>query len=363
MNLNDLYKRVSEKFSKDELQTIYYNNTKHYMETWSVDNFNVSWYFMSKIILDYYKIEKKPRDIWVKQRNDHMLSTKKEKYENGNYDYDKFSNTMNERYGGIGNSSPEIFEKQKKKMVELYGVEFPSQSDELNKNMWTPESFEKGRQTLFEKTGYYYNWDNPDIGGKGREHSQKNPESRNKAVKSREITLNNLPGGKKEFYKNVSIKRENTINSYEGGREKFYSDRQKNINKFRKYLYNNIRFDSSWELIYYIYCKDHNINIKRCEDEHYEYFYNNKKYLYYPDFIVNGEFIDIKGDHYLNDDGSLRKVYKNQNLDKLKCKYKCMIDNNVKLLSSEDLKKEFEYCKEKFGTKDWFKDYLVYNEN
>lgn len=363
MNLNDLYKRVSEKFSKDELQTIYYNNTKHYMETWSVDNFNVSWYFISKIILDYYKIEKKPRDIWIKQRNDHMLSTKKEKYENGNYDYDKFSNTMNERYGGIGNSSPEIFEKQKKKMVELYGVEFPSQSDELNKNMWTPESFEKGRQTLFEKTGYYYNWNNPDIGGKGRENSQKNHGSRNKAVKSREITLNNLPGGKKEFYKNVSIKRENMINSYEGGREKFYSDRQKNINKFRKYLYNNIRFDSSWELIYYIYCKDHNVDIKRCEDEYFEYFYNNKKYLYYPDFIVNGEFIDIKGDHYLNDDGSLRKVYKNQNLDKLKCKYKCMIDNNVKLLSSKDLKKEFEYCKEKFGTKDWFKDYLVYNEN
>lgn len=42
MNLNDLYEKVSERFSKDELQTIYYDNTKHYMETWSMDNFNVS---------------------------------------------------------------------------------------------------------------------------------------------------------------------------------------------------------------------------------------------------------------------------------------------------------------------------------
>jgi len=361
MNLNDLYEKVSKKFSKDELQTIYYNNTKHYMETWSVDNFNVSWYFMRKIILDYYKIEKKPRDIWIKQRNDHMLSTKKERYENGSYDYDKFSKTMNELYGGIGNSSPEIFEKQKKKMVELYGVEFPSQSDELNKNMWTSESFEKGRQTLFKRTGYYCNWDNPDIGGKGRESSH-SKESIEKAKFTREETLKNYRGGKKEFYKSVTNKRENTINSYNGGREKYYSDRQKNINKFRKYLYDNIRFDSSWELIYYVYSKDNGIDIRRCEDEHFEYYYNNKKYLYYPDFIVNGEFVDIKGDHYLNGDGSLRKVYKNQDLNKLKCKYRCMIDNNVRLLSSKDLKKEFKYCNDKFGRRDWFNDYLVYNK-
>ena len=42
MNLNELYKKVSENFSKEELQAIYYNNTKHFMETWSKDNFNVS---------------------------------------------------------------------------------------------------------------------------------------------------------------------------------------------------------------------------------------------------------------------------------------------------------------------------------
>lgn len=51
---------------------------------------------------------------------------------------------------------------------------------------------------------------------------------------------------------------------------------------------------STWELAYYIYCIDHNINIKRCADR-FAYIYKNKKHYYTPDFIVNGQYIEIKG--------------------------------------------------------------------
>jgi len=64
--------------------------------------------------------------------------------------------------------------------------------------------------------------------------------------------------------------------------------------------YNNVYFDSTWEIAYYIYCKDHNINIKRC-NEKFEYInVDGKKRFYYPDFRVEGKLTEIKGYHTIN---------------------------------------------------------------
>ena len=52
--------------------------------------------------------------------------------------------------------------------------------------------------------------------------------------------------------------------------------------------------DSSWELAYVIYNLEHNIKIER-NNEKFEYVFNNRKYKYMPDFIVDGNFIEIKG--------------------------------------------------------------------
>lgn len=58
--------------------------------------------------------------------------------------------------------------------------------------------------------------------------------------------------------------------------------------------YKGIYCDSTYELAYLIYCLDHNIDIKRC-DESFEYELNGVKHLYHPDFIVDGTIIEIKG--------------------------------------------------------------------
>lgn len=48
-------------------------------------------------------------------------------------------------------------------------------------------------------------------------------------------------------------------------------------------------------LIIYIYQKDHGHNIRRC-DKKFPYFYKEKIHYYYPDFIVDNEYIvEIKG--------------------------------------------------------------------
>lgn len=63
---------------------------------------------------------------------------------------------------------------------------------------------------------------------------------------------------------------------------------------YKKGIFNNIQCDSSWELAFLIYCKDHNIVVERNIKPLY-YIFEGKQCKFYPDFIVNGELIEIKG--------------------------------------------------------------------
>ena len=59
--------------------------------------------------------------------------------------------------------------------------------------------------------------------------------------------------------------------------------------------YDGIRCDSSWELAYVVYCKEHNIPIER-NTNRFGYFVNNVEYKFVPDFIVNNTtLVEIKG--------------------------------------------------------------------
>ena len=53
---------------------------------------------------------------------------------------------------------------------------------------------------------------------------------------------------------------------------------------------------STYELVYYIYCKDHNINIERNE-ETFSYQWKGKTHTYLPDFITDEGLIEVKGYH------------------------------------------------------------------
>jgi hypothetical protein len=63
------------------------------------------------------------------------------------------------------------------------------------------------------------------------------------------------------------------------------------------YLYEGIGFDSSWELIFYLYYKNQDDNIKRLEMSKYFYYeFENKKCKWFPDFMMNGIYYEIKPD-------------------------------------------------------------------
>jgi len=69
---------------------------------------------------------------------------------------------------------------------------------------------------------------------------------------------------------------------------------KKGSGRGKKGRYEGIWCDSSWELAWVIYHLEHNIKFER-NTEKFEYIFNNKKYTYIPDFIINNDYIEIKG--------------------------------------------------------------------
>lgn len=77
--------------------------------------------------------------------------------------------------------------------------------------------------------------------------------------------------------------------------------------------YKGIWCDSTYELAYLIYCLDHDIDIKRC-NELFEYELNGKKHTYHPDFVVEGIIIEIKNYYRQENDIKLNSINKEKRI-------------------------------------------------
>ena len=218
-------------------------------------------------------------------------------------------------------SLKEVKEKQRLTILKLYGVENISQSEIFKKKK--EESFLKNYGT----TTYLVT-----------DECRKKLE--NKILEKYGVTN---PSQADE----IKFKKEQTILKNYGVTNPNYS---KEIQSYRakRYYYNNIMFDSSWELAYYIWLKDNNINFEYQPNISFEYIKDNKIHRYYPDFKVNNELQEIKGTHFFDKDGQLIDPYSKKLLSE---KYKCMQDNNIKILKENDIKPILEYIFEKYGRK------------
>jgi len=95
--------------------------------------------------------------------------------------------------------------------------------------------------------------------------------------------------------------------------------------------YKGILCQSSWELAYVIYNIEHNIEFKR-NTKAFPYIFKNKRYKYYPDFIQEGYYIEIKG---FKSDRTKAKI--NQ------------FPHIIKVLYWEEMKSYLEYTINKYG--------------
>lgn len=90
--------------------------------------------------------------------------------------------------------------------------------------------------------------------------------------------------------------------------------------------YNGIWCDSSWELAFVLWCELKGKRLER-NKKWFKYYYDGKIRKYYPDFIVDGEIIEIKGRREADD------------LIKAKCDacpgVKLLLDNEMKPILAE----------------------------
>lgn len=123
---------------------------------------------------------------------------------------------------------------------------------------------------------------------------------------------------------------------------------RKGSGKGKKGYYKGIWCDSTYELAYLIYCLDHNIDIKRC-NEVFEYELNGEKHTYHPDFVVEGIITEIKG--YDRGDVSIKEM--------------SIGDKEYKLLYGNDLMLCFDYVAKTYNKKyrkKWNNFYELYDE-
>lgn len=76
--------------------------------------------------------------------------------------------------------------------------------------------------------------------------------------------------------------------------------REHSVKNYKSGWYKGIHCDSSWELVFLIYHFDHNISISRCKEVRKYIDVNGIERKFYPDFVVNGQIIEIKGKQDIN---------------------------------------------------------------
>lgn len=118
------------------------------------------------------------------------------------------------------------------------------------------------------------------------------------------------------------------------------------------YKYNNLSFDSSWELAYYIWLTDNKIEFKYQPDVKIIYNYNGIDHSYFPDFKVNNELVEIKGTQFFKNQNINEKMVcpYDHSLDSLyEAKHQCMLENHVKILTKIDITPILKYINNKYG--------------
>lgn len=256
-------------------------------------------------------------------------------------------NTNLEKYGYKSSfCTKETQNKVKETIKEKYGVENPFQADEIKQNikeqnlkLYGVENSQQ-REDVKEKTR------KTNLEKYGNTCVLQSPKIKEKVVKTN-IERYNAENVFASEYGKQKIKNTN-LEKY--GVENPQQNREIQKRTLSHYKFNNINFDSSWELAVYIYSIDNNISIDRLPNKFIYYDNDNKKHYYFPDFLIEGQLIEIKGPQYIDENGELTD----------KAKLRCMNENNVIMWVEKDVQPYLEYCVSKFNNKNWYKQFKIY---
>ena len=211
------------------------------------------------------------------------------------------------------------------------------------------EKIKKGSQTYFKKTGYKNPSENPNVRkkiSKALKDLNEDPLMKKEILsKRKESNLERF--GVEYASQNELIKQKVKETYIERTGYDHPMHNPEVIHSNKGYLFENIHFDSSWELAYYIWLKD---NKK-------EFIYHPKLYMdyidedginriYQPDFLVEGTFYEIKGDQFFNEKGEPYNKYTKKFWWN---KYNALKENKVKIIYLDDIKFYLRYIKDHYG--------------
>lgn len=262
--------------------------------------------------------------------------TNQEKYgiDNPFKNSDFVKNKVLEKYG-VENISqlPSVKQKKKQTCLSHFGFENPLQ---------VPEIQEKIRDTCLNKYGV-------------------SSASKSEGVKET-VKKNNLEKFGVEYYTQTQKAREHLRRIWKDKEKKkelaekvsstwsqkteeeFKEIRQK---AFKRFQYEGQFFDSSWELAVWIWAKDEGKVIKR-EPVCIEYVWKGKTHKYFPDFEIDGEIIEIKGNHFLTEDGKMKNIYDGELNGLFEAKHQAGLKNNVIFWTLEEIQPILDYVNKKY---------------
>lgn len=258
---------------------------------------------------------------------------------------------------------PGVNEKSKSSMLEHLGYEYALSSPDIRKRAKNTKmlkygdenycNFEKIRRTKLQRYGdEYFN----------------NVQKAKETFTERYGVDNNMKSekGLAEYCKSINIKygvdfvvqtQDFRDKSIETCLEKYGVRHHMQNSEIRKktrskYTYEGINFDSSWELAFWIYHKDHHVEIRR-PDISFKYTdILGKEHQYFPDFqTTDNQFIEIKGDDQFNEDGQMIDKLDDKKNYIAEAKHRCMLENNVKIIKLNEIKQYLDYIDKTYGKK------------
>lgn len=252
------------------------------------------------------------------------------------------------KHYGVENPTQSIIVQEKIRCtcLEKYGVEYAGQTPQ-SKNATrhrTEETKQKYKNTCLERYGVdnYFKTEKAkqELSAmfKNKEFVSKRAQKFKNTMIERYGTLNtaqNIDFSKIDFQKRNEKSKKTLLEKY--GVEN--AGQIPGNRRRARYIEDDLYFDSSWELSFYRFLKENNYSFEVHPNIYFEYNYENKVYRYFPDFIVNGNYIEIKGDHFF-ENGVLVNPYNRNSFTDGKClaKYNCMKSNNVIIITGQDLK-------------------------
>lgn len=261
-----------------------------------------------------------------------------------------------------------LVDKQKATFSERYNVENPSQLEEIKLKKqntcqinfgvaWPGQSSlvkEKSKTTCKQRFGVEYSLQAPSVREKSKQTNLKHfgvevpvqcQQIREKMANTcieRYGTANiaELPAVKQK--KEQTCLAKYGVDSY----MKTVAFRQSSLeatnSRPSRYLFDSEHFDSFPELCFYLYHKYNNHNIKRNKIG-LQYIFENKTHHYFPDFSINDILYEIKGAHFIKDDGTWQCPYDHQQDDRVEAKHQCAVANGVVILSNKEYQKYIDW--------------------